>query len=150
MGPTKGRPKKGDLVDMTIPSQAEAPAYELPDPDECVEVRDIYVLDAGHEVKVRYDLWRGRLIVEFAIVQQVRHNGRWVEVARIDSCQHGTVHKHQLRKSRPNDRVGQRIDLETIPAQNGWTMVDGWYDKALQKMQDEWKDNLRRWRRGSA
>lgn len=146
MGKTPGRPKVGDLADMTIVPEPESPTYELPDPEECEEYPDKVVLSAGHELYVRFLLWKDRLIVEFAIGQIVRHNGRWVEVARIDTC-HASVHKHQLRKDRPDDTVGQREELEAVPIVNGWTTVDRWYDRALILMKDSWNENLRRWRR---
>lgn len=149
MGPRKGRPREGELPDMSIVSPSP-PAYVLPDPDECEDVEDRVILDSGHELAVRFNLWKERLIVEFPIVQIVRHDGRWVEVHRIDTCNHGSVHRHQLHKRKPNDHMGKRTDLERIPAQNGWNVVDAWYDQALDLMMNDWKDNLRRWRSGSA
>lgn len=144
---TPGRPKRGDLADMTIlPSQPAG--YELPDPDECEEYKNSIVLEAGHELLVRLLLWKDRLIVEFAIMQVVRHNGLWVEVARIDTCE-GSVYKHQLRKTRPDDQVGQREEVERVPTVNPWTVIDRWYEDALGRMQREWVYNLRRWRGGA-
>ena len=146
MGRKPGRPKRGQLADMTIPPN-DAPGYELPDPSECEDFDDRIVLEAGHELQVRFRLWKGRLVVEFAIMQYVRHNGQWIEAARIDTC-HGSVHVHQMHKSRLTDRQGQRRELQAIPPHNGWTVVDQWYDRALTLMKNEWTDNLRRWRRG--
>lgn len=133
---------------MSVPAPRDPVGYELPDPEEREEVEDRIVLaPGGHELYVRFALWRERLIVEFAIGQIVRHNGHWVEVARIDTC-HGNVHHHQLRKSRPGDTAGQREILEELPSENPWTIVDRWYEPALDKMQNEWKETLRRWRHG--
>lgn len=147
MGRTRGRSRRGSLANMTA-HPPDPPSYELPDPDECVEYEDKIALFYGHELSVRYRLWKDRLIVEFAVMQVVRHNGHWVEVARIDTC-HGSIHKHQLSKARPGDRVGKRDELQSVPVQNGWTVVDSWYEQALDHMQRYWTENLRRWRRGS-
>jgi hypothetical protein len=149
VGKKPGRPKPGKLADMSE-APPEPPDYELPDPEDCEEYNDGLVLKAENELRTRISLWKSRLIVEFAVMQIVRHNGRWVEVARIDTCHHGSVHKHQLSKSRPDDRVGRRDEIEKIPSTNGWAVVDENYDRALQLMKADWTENLRRWRRGQA
>lgn len=147
MGKSVGRPKRGQLADMTIPPPHDPPGYELPDPDECEEIVGPEVLAYGHELRTRFVMWKERLIVEFAIIQIVRHNGHWVEVSRIDTC-HNAIHQHYLGKKRPADTVGQREILEEIPTENPWAVVDRWYDLALTRMQNDWRDSLRRWRRG--
>lgn len=148
MAKTKGRQSDSRLADMSIPAPREEMGYSLPDPEEREDI-DVRVVLApgGHELYVHYGLWRERMIVEFAIMQIVRHNGQWAEVARIDTC-HGNVHHHQLGKSRPNDSVGLRTLLEDLPHNNPWTVVDRWYERALEKMEAEWTEALRRWRRG--
>jgi hypothetical protein len=150
MGKTKGRQSERRLADMSTPppTPPEPTGYGLPDPDECEEVEDRIVLGpGGHELYVRFVLWREQLIVEFAVGQIVRHNGRWAEVARIDTC-HGNVHHHQLKKSEPRNTVGDRVVLEDLPTDNPWTVVDRWYGEALQRMEQEWTETLRRWRHG--
>jgi hypothetical protein len=127
--------------------EADEAGYELPDPGQTSLVRDRIVLKSGQELYFRYRLWQDRLIVLFTVGQIVRHNGEWVEVARIDTC-HGTVHRHQLKKSRPDDRVGERHELEKIPAEDPWTVVDQWYGQALDMIETDWTEYLRRWRRG--
>jgi hypothetical protein len=146
LGKSKGRKADRRLVDMGM-QPPEPPSYDLPDSDECDEVPGKIVLALGHELNTRFCIWKDRLIVEFAVVQVVRHNGRWVEVARIDTC-HASVHKHQLSKSKPDDQVGHKEELKKIPGQSPWTVVNDWYDTALILMQTEWTENLRRWRHG--
>jgi hypothetical protein len=148
LGKTRGRQADRRLADMSIPAPREPVGYELPNPDEREDYNNRIVLaTGGHELYVTYGLWRDRLVVEFAVGQIVRHNGAWVEVARIDTC-HGNVHHHQLRKSRPADTVGVRVILEELPSDNPWKVVDSWYERALDKMETEWQERLRRWRRG--
>jgi len=83
-------------------------------------------------------------MVEFAVTQITRSRGKWIEVARIDTC-HGHVHRHQLQRG-SSDTVGDVRSLEVIPADRGWEVIDRWYEQALAMMQNEWKDNLRRWK----
>ncbi|MDT4988608.1 MAG: hypothetical protein QOI74_2702 [Micromonosporaceae bacterium] len=149
MGKKPERPERGDLVNAAVPVQpTRKPAsYPLADPDECEEYERRVVLSAENQLYVRFQLWKDRLIVEFTVGQIVRYNGRWVEVARIDSC-HNSIHKHQLSKSAPRNTTGQRAVLEEIPHENPWSCVDRWYDLALTKMQNEWTENIRRWRVG--
>jgi hypothetical protein len=50
---------------MSVPAPRDPVGYELPDPEEREEVEDRIVLaPGGHELYVRFDLWRERLIVE--------------------------------------------------------------------------------------
>lgn len=127
MAKTKGRQSEKRLADMTItaPLPTQPAGYDLPDPNESDTVEDRIVLESGHELYVRFVMWRDRLIVEFAVGQIVRHNGRWVEVARIDTC-HGSIHRHQLKKSEPSNTVGDREILEEVPIENPWAVVDRW------------------------
>jgi len=143
MGKTRGRPKKGQLVDKTI-LPPDDPAYELPPPEECEDVTWPHVLSPRDELRARMNLWQGTRMVEFAITQIRRDaDGTWQEVARVDTC-HGVVHKHQLWRG-SSDTVGQRTELERIPPERGWETVDKWYDLALTLMQDGWQENLRLW-----
>ena len=143
MSKQAGGSKKQRLADMTcVPP--DDPPYELPPPEECDESVGPVVLARNHELRARYLLWKETYLVEFAIVQIVRVGGEWREVARIDT-EHGTVHKHQLKRSAPEDTVGIREQLASIPAVGGWEVVDRWYDEALKLMQTDWRDNYRRW-----
>lgn len=146
---SRGRQSERKLADMTIPPPLpiQPAEYGLPDPDETEEVSSRVALESGHELYVRFVMWRDRLIVEFAIGQIVRHNGRWVEVARIDTC-HLSIHRHQLKKSEPGNTVGEREILEEIPPENPWAVVDQWYERSLKMMEDDWTETLRRWRHG--
>jgi hypothetical protein len=149
MGKARGRPKKGSLVDMSTAPPGDPLGYELPDPDECEEhPGGRIVLASGHELFARFTLWKDRLIVEFCVGQVIRQEDTWVAVARIDTC-HGSVHKHQLFRKRPNDHLGQQHELARIPESNAWSFIDNWYLQALDHMQRHWTENLRRWRHGS-
>lgn len=127
---------------MSIPLSPE-PTYLLPDPDECEDQTWPEALDPYNELRARFMLWRGHLIVDFAITQITLAEDGWQEVARID-CAHGVVHQHQFRRGKTGDI--ERVEFAKIPAdESGWAFVDAWYDPALKKMKDEWQENLRRW-----
>ncbi|MDG6102342.1 hypothetical protein Daura_43555 [Dactylosporangium aurantiacum] len=141
MGKTKGRPRKNDLVDMSIiPEQR---TYSPPPPEACEETTvPIRLPEPGHELRVRCAMYRGQ-VVDFAIIQIARVDGDWVNVAKID-CDRGVVHRHQYERDTGVDLWDHRPLCE-IPPDHGWEVVDRWYDEALQMMEDEWEDNLRRW-----
>lgn len=128
---------------MTIHPQ-RAPIYTPPAREECEEVTYPHVLTLEDELRCRWWLWQDTYNVDFAIVQLVRVDGEWHEVARID-CAHGDVHHHQLFRASPSDTVGIRKRLELIPVQRGWETVDRWYGQALTLMENEWQDSKRRW-----
>ncbi len=143
MGKTPGRPKRGQLVDMSTIPDAD-PFYEPPARDECEECEYPWTLAADHQLRCRWWLWQEAYKVDFAIVQVTRAGGKWCQVARID-CDHGVVHRHRLRRQNPDDTVGVRDELMPIPYQRGWETVDKYYDDALKLMQDSWRENLRIW-----
>jgi hypothetical protein len=129
---------------MTI-VPAPDPSFELPPPEECEEFEAFIVLEVLQELRMRFLLWQDRYMVEFAVMQITRSHGQWRQVARIDT-KHAHVHRHQLHKANPDDTVGDVQSLEEIPADRGWDVIDRWYEEALKLMQNEWQDNLRRWK----
>lgn len=139
--PPRSRAKR--LANMAMFPQRE-PVYEPPPKEECEP--DTYPLIIGDddELRCRWLLWRETFKVDFAIVHVVRVAGEWHEVARID-CEHGDVHHHQLKRSKPGDSVGVRTRLELIPVTRGWETVDKWYGQALTLMYDNWEKHKRIW-----
>ncbi|TKA09509.1 DUF7718 family protein [Actinacidiphila oryziradicis] len=98
------------------------------------------------EFRVRQVLYRD-FIVDFAIMQMVREDGSWVHVARIDCC-HSTIHRHQFTHA--GDDLYDHLEITAIPPDGGdrWSIVHAGYFSALGTMQEEWAENLRRWRDG--
>lgn len=147
MGRSRGRPKKGQLADMTIKPPPD-PVFGLPPPEELEEVESRNTLGStNHEIQVRYLKWLpSEMIVEFAIMQYTWADGEWQQVARIDSCHPGVVHAHQLRRG-DNDDQGHIRDLGQVSA-DGWEEVDRWYDQSLTLMEKDWREYLRKWEEG--
>ncbi len=143
MGKSRGRPKRGALADMTIHPQRE-PQYEEPPLDQCELVEGGIVLQLHHELRWNFYLLDDGKMVRFAIMQVAWRDSQWVQIGRIDTV-HGTVHRHDLHRSRPNDEQGTKVVLATIPATNGWEVVDRCWQQSLTEMQDGWKERLRRW-----
>lgn len=143
MGKTPGRPKPGKLADMTVHPQRK-PLYQPPPKEECVEETWPLAIGAEDELRCRWSLWRETYKVDFAIVQVVRADGGWWEIARID-CEHGDVHHHQLYRAKPKDTLGTRVRLQLIPVKRGWETVDKWYGQALTLMLDQWQESKRKW-----
>ncbi|WP_449560182.1 DUF7718 family protein [Micromonospora echinaurantiaca] len=124
----------------TVPEQRR---YDPPPLDVCEEITNpIRLPGSGNELRVRMAIYRNQ-IVDFAVVQIVRVDGKWVRVAKID-CDRGVIHRHQYVRSTGED-VWDHRPLCEIPPDRGWEVVDRWFDQALQLMEDEWEDNLRRW-----
>lgn len=141
MGRKRGKPRKGELADMTIRPPAE-PVFGLPPPEELEEVESRNEID-GDEIQVRYVKWMpSEIIVEFAIMHFTWCDGKWQQVARVDSCHPGIVHIHQLKRGSSDEQGAVRI-LGHVSAE-GYEEVDSWYDKALTLMQDNLHEHVRR------
>lgn len=142
MGKTPGRPKRGQLADMTSQPPPD-PGYLLPNPDDCEDHTWPVGLAPYNELRARYMLWRERLIVDFAITQITLAEDGWRDVARVD-CAHGVIHRHQFQHD--SAQTVARIEYAKIPVDDsGWAFVDSWYYQALKMMQDDWQEALRRW-----
>lgn len=138
-----GKPDNRRLADMTIYPPAPEP-YVPPPPDECLEFVAPIVLARGHELRVRYLLWKDSFVAEFATMQVTWHSGRWRQVGRIDT-DHSKVHRHQLHEHNPDDTQGDIEDLAELSAEGGVELVDRWYVDALDLMENSWEEYLRRW-----
>ncbi|TDB95810.1 hypothetical protein E1091_09890 [Micromonospora fluostatini] len=122
--------------------------YKPPPPDACEEdTVPVRLPIPGNELRVRTVVYRN-LIVDFAVVQIVRFEGRWITVAKID-CDRGVIHRRQYVRSTGEDILDHQ-PLCPIPPDRGWDVVDRWFRDALDLMEDEWEDNLRRWRGDTA
>ncbi len=143
MGRTTGRTRiERGLVDMSAVAE-EAPAdrwvYMAEPHDEEFQYENI--LSEGEAIMVRHVFRRGR-IVQFNITQMTRRGGKWHHVARADSC-HGTVHLHRFGSD--GQEIGEPKDLVEVFTQQD---LENGYDMADQVLEDEWRENLRRWRDG--
>jgi hypothetical protein len=139
------RRKRRGVVDMSTTPPPEPP-YKPPPLHACTEL--VFPIDLSDEDQfvIRQRIYKGK-IVDFAIMQKVCVDGKWVDVARIDCCG-GTIHRHQYVAGSDDDTYDHRLIAE-IPAQDGWEVVDQGYDGATNVMFNEWEGNLRRWRDGS-
>ena len=129
MAKTRGRPRRGQLVDMTIqPTQPDC--FEPPPPEDCEEIPYFIHADAGHLVGVRQVFRRGTsVVVYFAVWQSILVGGQWREVCRIDSA-HGNVHRHDFTVGRDGKNVDSRVILEEITAQHAEEILDRWIKTA--------------------
>lgn len=142
MGRTRGRPKRGSLVDMGIYPNDEC--YQPPPAGDCESVPLPAIdLDEGHRIGfTRYYRKGTAVLIYFGINQSVRvgETDDWSDVARID-CSHGTVHRHQFTQSGLN----RQEVLEDLTVQRGEQTINRWYERASRIMLEEWQENLRRW-----
>ncbi|MBX7265838.1 hypothetical protein KIF24_07205 [Micromonospora sp. Llam7] len=142
MAKSKGRPQKGRLADMTI-RPAGDDCYEPPPDEDCEEFPTVIDLAPNVRMGVRTTYLRGTSrMVYFAIWQAIKVDGKWENVARVD-CHHGTIHRHDFTRQGDNHVVV----LDVIPVAGGASEVlDSWCTQVELIMQNEWEDNLRRWR----
>ncbi|GAA1744898.1 hypothetical protein GCM10009681_14790 [Luedemannella helvata] len=117
--------------------------YKPPPEEEC-HCETFVFHPTGREndpikLHVRFMQYQGK-IVDFSINQVFVLDGISHDIARIDTA-HGTIHRHQFFPRRQQVRTV----ITEIPVDDGWNVVDKGYDNALDVMQDEWDDNLRRW-----
>lgn len=134
----KGRSTR-KLPDMSIPP-AELPEYKPPVGGEVME----YPVDLGdgHNLLIRQVIYRG-MTVDFAIMQFHEIEGESRQIARIDCC-HGSVHRHVMSRS-GDDSIDGDVIQEIAVDQNPWSIVDGQFEPCLDKMQNEFLENYRRW-----
>ena len=145
----RGRPvannsgkRRGRVTDMaTVPKQYKPPACP-----PAVEMNFPIEITETDELRIRQLIYREK-IVDFAIMQLVREDGLRSEVARIDCC-HSMIHRHQFTKDGKD--LYDHLEIKAIPADGGdrWNVVHAGYFDALAVMQEEWAENLRRWRDG--
>jgi hypothetical protein len=136
MTKAKGRPPKSRLADMSTPP-TEPARFTPPPRDELYE----YHADFGDGVRMHHEqgLYRDRL-VEFSVCLSVQTPDGWKQVCRIDTA-HGEVHMHEFRLNGPEVRTV----FEVIPFDRGEEVIDRWFTRAAEMMENEWRDYLVRW-----
>lgn len=141
---------------MTVlPVQEGNPLEWAPAPDEeCTEDEYTFAPDGAeiHQNRIRVRMKTHALtddLAEFAVIQQTMHRGKWRNVAAADSChvtaadspENDGVHVHYYAKS-TDQRTGMPDPLMDVASQA--ELNDG-YDRACQKIADDWARNLERW-----
>jgi hypothetical protein len=128
-------------------NSATSPAYRPPPDHACDVLETPYDLghdpDTGerHVLMTRLSLYKGK-VVDFSLEQTVRVDEVILKVRRVDSS-HGVIHVHKFTQE---DQDGQRYDLLEVP-EHGHDVVDSSCYEQLNKLLDEWNENLRSWRR---
>jgi hypothetical protein len=115
-----------------------------PDPDSLEDWPLILLLDGLGRIIGRQGLDQetGRL-AEFALVAQVEYQGRWHDVARVDTC-HEEVHLHLFGKDGREIRDARAV---LLPVRNMSDVGHG-YDTAEKLLIVEWEAHVQRWDRG--
>ncbi|MGW6741691.1 DUF7718 family protein [Streptomyces sp. NPDC055025] len=126
-------------------SKAERKVYRPP-PVPPAEQTDFDISCAEDELlRIRMRTYRNK-IVDFAIMLLTREYGAWEEVGRIDCCG-GTIHRHLFTSG--GEILQDHDPIRDIPDGDGsWDVVHHSYEGALDEMQNNWEDLLRRWRSG--
>jgi hypothetical protein len=92
------------------------------------EDEETFEIHLGQEDRALQRLrWRGKRLVDFAIMQQLLLAGTWADVVRYDCC-HGTFHVHRFtrwgRESRTE--IGDLSDLDWNFDYAADAVVAGW------------------------
>lgn len=142
MGKSRGRRHEQRLADMSTPAQH----YKPPPIPPAVQLNLPIELTETDELRVRQVMYKEK-IVDFAIMQICYDGEECNEIARIDCC-HSMIHRHQF--TRDGNDLYDHLEIKAIPADGGdrWNIVHAGYYDALGLMQEEWAENLRRWRDG--
>lgn len=136
--------RKKHVVDMAV--QPSEPAWIPPDPEECEETAAYTMMppDGTPEDRIKVRMVEHiptSTLVEFALVHQTFHAGKWREVARADSSHDDEVHVHRFSR-RTRNQVGGTEQLVPIKSAED---IDAGYYLAYSRIVDEWADNKRRW-----
>jgi hypothetical protein len=115
-----------------------------PDPEKLEDWPLILPLDGLGQIVGRQALDKetGRL-AEFALIAQVRHQGLWHDVARVDTC-HEEVHLHLFGQDGQEIKEARTI---LLPVRDMSDVGRG-YDAAEKLLIVEWEQHVRRWERG--
>lgn len=125
------------LVDKTVHPDPDVWSF---DPDEAEEYEDVIAVAPDAKIIQRYNYVRGK-IVEFALIQQQRHEGEWCDVAKVDT-DHSEVHLHRY------DVQGNQFDRRVLRPIKCQADVDEGLVVADQVIFDLWEENRRRWENG--
>jgi hypothetical protein len=74
---------------------------------------------------VRYD--RNGMLIEFAVVLSIFDNGAWREVLCIDTCNHGTVHRHRDGNHDESPEIIATLDPDDLESRHA-DAIDEAYD----------------------
>ncbi len=80
-------------------------------------------------------------LVEFAVIQQIHSQGKWRDVAAIDSCHDVDVHLHRYGRH-ARARVGEPEVLLQVTSAND---IQRGYELAYDQLVKGWAENHRRW-----
>jgi len=132
------------VVDMSkIPPEDR---WIPPDPEECEETADYTMrpseAPSTERIKVRMvDHVPTSALVDFAIVHETFHKGKWRLVAKADSSHDDEVHIHQYSR-RTGQQYGGTEQLIPIKAIED---VDAGYYLAYERIVENWAANRARW-----
>lgn len=141
MGPKRGRPRRGELADMTIHPHDED-CHEPSSDQDTEKIPYTLQLAEGHKVGVVQTFRAGTTeLVSFSVWQDVYLEEAWRHVVRIDSW-HGNVHRHDFT----SDGNNRRTILEVIPTDHPERVLERWRNWAEDIIMSEWDENVRRWR----
>jgi hypothetical protein len=137
MTKAKGRPAKRRLADMAIHPR-EAERYSPPPFDEYIGNHH----DFARGIRMHQEMYlcENRL-VEWSVCLSIRTDAGWAQVVRID-VDHDEVHMHQYRQNQPEIRT----IFQVVPEGTGEKVLDRWFDRAKNMMENEWRDYLGTWR----
>lgn len=133
--------------DMSAPAELPTPKWVCPPPEELEESAN-YTLDPSEacdgveRITVRMvDHFPTGSLVEFAVIHDTFHKGKWTKVAVADSSHDDEVHVHYYSRKTGN-RVGSP---EVIMPVTSTADISAGYDLAYERMVSKWADNKRRW-----
>jgi hypothetical protein len=81
-------------------------------------------------------------LVDFAVVQRTRYKGHWRTIAEADSSHDIEVHIHWWSR-KLDGRVGEPEKICDIESADD--VLDG-YNRAYERIVEDWEANKRRWR----
>lgn len=104
-GPQRDRSRRRASREAARRAAIDA-VWERPSDDECVERTFDYWLSATVKYVDR-TVWtrRENMLVEFAVVLVQLVDDEWQEILCIDTCNHGTVHRHREQHREPEPIV---------------------------------------------
>lgn len=115
--------------------QAELDAgWKRPPNEECIERTFDYPLSATMKYVDR-TVWtrRENMLVEFAVtLVQLDAEGVWREVLCIDTCNHGTVHRHRDNHGEP-ETIVEVTSARVIQEQHGLAL-----DEVCDRYEKDW------------
>jgi hypothetical protein len=125
----------------------QAPAWTRPDPDECEDWPLAVLTPDGADpsrdrILVRtYTHVVTDQLVEFAVIQETFHHGKWRKVTVVDSCHDRDIHLHRYSR-----KTGRRTGKpEVLMPLASFAEVQYGYELAYERVAEQWADNRGRW-----